>query len=612
MPVLVEREDLPSALSILHERNRVAPNHVAFGRIVNGQIVDVTTAEFAKQVRSLAVGLVAAGVGVGDRVAIMSPTCYEWSVANFAIWEAGGVAVPVYHTASVAQVGDILRQCDVRFAFGGGPAECEVLGEVQPECKVWSFGGLEPRNLGDLVALGELRAADHGELDARNSSLTPDGLASIVFTSGTTGGTRGVRITHGNLVGLSLQVAGAYHEVVNEEASTIILLPLAHVLAQGLQLVSVLAGMKIVHEGDPKRAVAIMNEVQPTFIVVVPRILEKIRDAARAKAQEKKIGWLFSKAESTAISWGEHLEAAQANPGITPGWGLRARRHIFDRLFYGRAREVLGGKIDYLLSGASPLDPDLGNFFRGLGMPVVEGYGLTETTAPVTGNRPGQIRAGSVGIPIPGSTVRISDEGEVLVKGVGVIKGYLDATDDTDSFEDGFYRTGDLGRLDEDGFLYIQGRLKNIIVTSNGKNIAPEPWEHAVSTEPTIAHAIMVGEGRPYASALVILDLEETLKWAKAKGHLPLVRELEVANRPGRPDATEIRNGELRSHIQRAVDTANAAVSRSEQVREFAVVLAEISEENGMLTPTQKLRRTNFLDKHAALTASIYDEKAKP
>ncbi len=610
VPALIERKDLASVSSILHERLDVAPEHDAFGRMVDGEIIDVTTAEFYQEVRSIALGLVAAGVDPGDRIAIMSPTCYEWSVASFAIWEAGAVVVPVYDTASVLQTKTILDECSVRFAFARGAEESRVISEASPDCRVWRFDSGSPDDLSRLISMGKVTPENEAELEQRIPRVVSDDVASIVFTSGTTGGSKGVRITHGNFVRLVMQVAGAYGEVVNDSASTIVLLPLAHVLAQGLQLVSVYAGMKVIHESNPQAAVALMGKVQPTFMVVVPRILEKIRAAARATARGKKLGGAFSWVETTAIAWGEYLEKTQKDPSLKPGWSLAIRHAAFDRLFYSRMRALMGGKIDYLLSGASPLDPGLGNFFRGAGIPVVEGYGLTETTAPITGNRPGQMRAGSVGTPIPGSTIRISEEGEVLVKGVGVTPGYLNPGDNNDAFEDGFYRTGDVGRLDEDGFLYIQGRLKNILVTSNGKNIAPEPWEQTVMTDPIIGHALMVGEGKSYATALVVLDTDEVIGWAKAKGLDPLVREIIDATEVEKGEVVRITNKEILAHVQRTVDGANGAVSRAEQVRRFAVVVADLSEENGTLTPTQKLRRTEFLDKAQSHIADIYEEEA--
>ncbi len=614
-PVMVHNSDLSSASAVLHHRATNNPDHVAFGKQANGEVVDVTTAKFLEEVRAVAAGLVAAGVGVGDRVGIMSPTCYEWSLASFAIWEVGGVVVPIHSTASVSQVKKILGESEADVIFAKGMAESDVIREASPDYRIWSFDETGLGGLQELVLLGESSAVEVGvkvgELDRRVRATTPDDLASIVFTSGTTGNIKGVRITHGNFVRLSLQVAGAYEEVVNEQASTIILLPLAHVLAQGLQLVSVLAGMKIVHEGNPQKAIQLMGEVQPTFMVVVPRVLEKIRDAAMGKAQEKKLGWAFAMAENTAIAWGEYLEKTQRDPSLKPHWNLKVQRRIFDRLFYRRIRSLLGGKIEYLLSGASALNADLGNFFRGAGIPVLEGYGLTETTAPITGNRPGKMRAGSVGTPIPGSVIRISDQGEVQVKGVGVTPGYLDPADDLDAFESGFYRTGDLGRLDEDGYLYIHGRLKNIIVTANGKNIAPEPWEQTIAKDPLVGHAVMVGENKPYAAAIIVLEPEEAMRWAKTKGITELVKALTAAEEAGNAQGTAIGNKDILDHIQRVVDTANSAVSRAERVRRIAVITTPLSEENGMLTPTQKLRRSDFLEQHSTHILRIYKEKTK-
>ena len=610
VPLLIERDDLPSVPSILHARLHAAPHHIAFGKVKNGEIADVTTVKFYEEVRSIAIGLVAAGVNEGEKVAIMSPTRYEWSVASFAIWEAGAVVVPVYDTASVAQTSSILNECSVRFAFASGSEERQVISTSSPDSHVWSFDSGAAPNLSDLISTGEESTVRESELDRRITRLTSDDLASIVFTSGTTGRNKGVRITHGNFVHLVLQVAGAYGEVVHEDASTIVLLPLAHVLAQGLQLVSLHAGMKIVHESRPQAAVALMGKVQPTFVVVVPRILEKIRAAARSAARNKKLGAVFSMAEGTAIAWGEYLENAQGDPSVTPSWGLAARHAACDRLFYKRMRSLLGGRITYLLSGASPLDADLGNFFRGAGIPVVEGYGLTETTAPIAGNRPRRMRAGSVGTPIPGSTIRISERGEVLVKGVGVTPGYLNPSDDISAFDGGFYRTGDVGRLDDDDFLYIQGRLKNILVTANGKNIAPEPWEQAVMTDPIIGHAVMIGEGKPYAAALIILDTDEAISWAQAKGLNHLVRALIDTEQAGNEETVRIDSKEILAHVQRTVDSANRAISRAEQARRFAVVVAKLSEENGTLTPTQKLRRTPFLKQAEAHITTIYDEEA--
>lgn len=600
--LMAERTDLRSVPDLLGARAAINPDHVAFARWIDGEVHDVTIAQFREQVHDLAGGLIAAGVKPGDRVAIMSETCYEWALADFAIWAAGGVVVPIYDTASIPQVERIVSECGVRVAFASDGSHRDVLAHALPGIAVWTFDANPGHDLAALERLGS--GVDEVEIERREQLAGPDDLASIVFTSGTTGRQKGVRITHGNFVRLVVQVTQAYGEVVHDRATTIILLPLAHVLAQGLQLVSVYAGMKIVHVGDPKSAVAAMGEVRPTFMVVVPRILEKIRVAARAKAQESKVGSVFAVADRTAIAWGEHLERTQDQPDLRPSRWLVLRHRLFERLFYGRLRALMGGRLDYLLSGASALDPSVGNFFRGVGIPVIEGYGLTETTAPITGNRPGTMRAGSVGIPIPGSSVRISDEGEVLVRGVGVSPGYLNPKDDGESYTDGFYRTGDVGRLDQDGFLYIQGRLKNIIVTASGKNIAPEPWEAVVATDPIVSEAIMVGEGKPYAAAVILLDAEQAAAWARRRGSAELAQQLEAA--PTTRDGIRIDDEGIRAHIQRTVDGANAAVSRAEQVRRFIVLMAVPSEDDRTLTPTLKLRRTEFLNTVAHHVHQLY------
>lgn len=605
---LLERADLRSVGDLLRERVATSPGHVAFGRRRGGVREDVTTAQFAGEVRELARGLVAAGVQPGDAVAVMSATRYEWAAADFAIWAAGAVVVPVYETASTTQAQAALSACGVKVALVGGAEQRAVLAGAAPDVRVWSFDADPAGDLAALAALGDRAGVEDAELERRGALAGREDLASVVFTSGTTGAQKGVRITHGNFVALVVQVAAAYREVVNDRASTVLFLPLAHVLAQGLQLVSVHAGMKVVHEGDPRAAVAAMAEVRPTFMVVVPRVLEKIRAAARKKAADRRLGRAFALAERTAIAWGEHLERNQEH-AVPPRRGLALRHRLLDRLFYRRLRALMGGRVEYLLSGASALDADLGNFFRGAGVPVLEGYGLTETTAPVTGNRPGRMRAGSVGRPIPGSTVRISDEGEVLVRGVGVTPGYLRAEDDEDAFVDGFYRTGDLGSLDDDGFLTIRGRLKNILVTAGGKNIAPEPWERIVATDPLVAEAVVVGEGRPYVAALLVLDADEADAWARRHGRGELAERVTGAAASAPPEGVLITDQQLVARLERTVAGANAAFSRAEQVRRFAVLASGLTQQHEILTPTQKLRRERFLGAVAPHVEHLYQDK---
>lgn len=618
VPPVVARDDLRSVWDLLADRMRIDPHHVAFARRDGDRLVDVTTAQFHDEALGIARGLVAMGVGQGDRVVVMSPTRYEWATVSFGIWAAGAVVVPVYETASATQAAGILSATGARIAFAATPDHRSILRQANPDLGVVVFDeGSDPAtsavtDLSGLVARGT--DVDDGELAHRVALVSPDDVASIVFTSGTTGAQKGVLITHGNFVGLVIQVAASYREVVHDAAVTIIVLPLAHVLAQGLQLVSIFAGMKVVHEGQPKAAVGAMAQVRPTFVVVVPRILEKILAAARTKSQDAHLGRLFQAAERTAIEWARHRERAQQHPGLRPPLGLAVRHAAFERLFYARLRALLGGRVEYLLSGASPLDPELGLFFCGIGVPVLEGYGLTETTAPVTGIRPGHLRAGSVGRPIPGSAVRIAGDGEVgevEVRGVGVSPGYLCPADNEDAWEDGFFRTGDLGRLDQDGYLFLTGRRKDLIVTSNGKNVAPEPWERRVEASPLVSHAVMVGEGRPYAAALIVLDADEAGRWAERRGDHELAAHLQGQASAGGMAGVRVTNTPLLADVQVAVDRANAAVSRAEQVRRVTVLAAELTEDDGALTPTLKLRREAFLAAAASHIDDLYERKER-
>jgi long-chain acyl-CoA synthetase len=384
---------------------------------------------------------------------------------------------------------------------------------------------------------------------------------------------------------------------VNEAGNTVIFLPLAHVLARGLQLICLASGMRIAHLSDPTTVVSTLDTLRPTFLVVVPRVLQKIRAAAAGKAADKGLTRLWAAAETTAVAWGRRSEAVDAGAPVDAGLGLRLRHRLFDALFYQRLRTVMGGRVGYILSGGAALDAELSLFFRGIGVPVIEGYGLTETTAPLTGNLPGRISSGSVGSPLPGLTVRISDDGEVLARGVGVFSGYRNPVHDDTAFVDGFFRTGDLGRLDDQGRLILVGRLKDVIVTSNGKTIVPTRWESAVEASPLVSHAVMVGEGKPYLSALLVLDPEETRAWALAQG--ASIPPLSV------PDIRAVTDPALRAHLQGAVDAANLLVSRSEQVRRFSLVFADL-DDRGLVTPTMKIKRSVVLDRASATVENLY------
>jgi long-chain acyl-CoA synthetase len=424
-------------------------------------------------------------------------------------------------------------------------------------------------------------------------------VATIVYTSGTTGEPKGALITHQNLLGQVLNIGATYTDVIWEGGRTIIFLPLAHVLARGLQLVCLANGMKIAHLADPKQVVPALGVLKPTFLVVVPRVLQKIQAAAGLAARKKRIGPIWDRAVNTAITRARHLEE-----GTTPGFALRASHAIFDRLFFARLRALMGGEIGYLLSGAAALEADLALFYRGIGVPVVEGYGLTETTAPVTGNLPGSEKAGSVGIPTPGSTIRISEQGEVLAKGIGVFSGYKRPEHNAEAFVDGFFRTGDLGTLDDSGRLTLKGRLKDVIVTSGGKTVTPAQWENIVENDPLVAHAIAVGEGKPFLSSLIVVEPEVLANWAAEQGEQEIVDIVRAQSNK----IIELDNQRLRDAISRTINRANTQFSRSEQIRKFIIVIADLSVSGGNITATMKLKRQVLLGKVSAIVERLYTE----
>ncbi len=593
-PLAVDRADLATIPDLLARRAQDAPGHVAFiRRDATGALHDVTTAEFALEVEALARGLIAAGVGSGDRVVVMAPTRYEWAVADLAIWTASGVVVPVYETSAERQIAAIIDETRPVLAIVATADHAARVARAAPELGVWTMDpSSDGRSLADLVSGGT--TIHRRTMTDRLAALRTHDIATIVYTSGTTAKQKGVQLTHNNVVRLVLNVAAVYEPVVNDRAVTIVALPLAHILARALQLCAIAVGMTVAHEGDPTKVVATFAEVRPTFMVVVPRVLEKVRAAARARAADARMGSVFAAAERTAIEWARVAEARQDDAGVRPGLGLRAQHALFDRLFYARLRALLGGRLSYLLSGAAPLDPDLARFFWGLGVPVIEGYGLTETTAPITGARLGDLRPGSVGTPMPGSAVRISDGGEVEVRGIGVFGGYEDAADNLDAFtSDGWFRTGDVGRLDGAGRLWLQGRSKNLIVTASGKNVAPEPWEAAMARSVLVSQAVVVGDGKPFLTAVLMLDRDAVERWADKHGHTDLAARAKDAAATG--TGTRLNDPALLARLQRSVDRANAEVSRAEQVRRFVPVIADLTDASGFFTPTLKLRRDAYV-----------------
>lgn len=611
-PSSVDIESVANVTDLLLKRRREAPDHVAFeyresGKPLDAPWVQVTTREFASEVAALAKGMIASGVEAGDAVVIMAPTQYSWAVVDQAAMFAGAVVVPVYDTAPAHQLSAIMADAQPSLIVVGTDAHRDRIGKVLADdgatevgrqlVPIWVMEQGSAHSLNNLVERG--RGVSEITLEERRVHAGLDDVATIVYTSGTTGTPKGAVITHRNLVGQVMNTAAAYSEVVKETGNTILFLPLTHVLGRALQLICIANGMRIAHLSDPKEVVRALAILRPTFLVVVPRVLEKIEGAAAASAREKRVQPLWRAAHRTAVAWGEYLEAADRDSTVRPSVALRVRHALFDRVFYRRLRAVMGGRIDYLLSGAATLRPELASFFRGVGVPVIEGYGLTETTAPLTGGRPGHLVAGSVGPPLPGNSVRISDNGEVLARGVGVFAGYRNPAHNADAFIDGYFRTGDLGWLSADGSLTLVGRLKHVIVTSTGRTVSPESWEQTVETHPLVAYAVLVGTDRPYLTALLVIDAEAATEWFRERGDAPPTALQESG-------ISVCRDGRLTEQLSSVVDQANGRTLPSEKVNAWAAIFVGSEQLAEFVTPTMKLKRQLLVQEAADAIEELY------
>ena len=560
---------------------------------------DVTAAEAWDRVRALARGLVAAGVGPGDRVAIVSATRLEWTLADFAIWTAGAVTVPVYETSSASQIAWIFEDAGVGAAIADTPARAKSVSDAVhreglPELKgLWVMdedGGAPGAGLDRLTDAGADVPAD--ELDARREGVTLESLATIIYTSGTTGRPKGCELTHGNFAELVNQtLRSSLGEVVDEGASTLLFIPLAHVFARFVSVLTVAAGARCGHVPDLSRLATSMDTYHPTFLLAVPRVFEKIYNASLLKAQAGGKEKIFRRGADVAVRWSRALEEGRMTAP------LRLQRAFYSALLYRRIREAMGGHLKYAVSGGGPLSPDLAHFFRGVGVTILEGYGLTETTAPITVGRPGKLKIGRVGQPLGGNEVRIDDDGEILTRGTSLFRGYRNRPEaNAEAFtEDGWFRTGDLGELDDDGFLKITGRKKEIIVTAGGKNVAPAQLEDAIRSDALVSQVMVVGEAKPFVAAIVTLDADTLPSWASAHGLDPQISMAEAAREP-----------QVIAHVQKAVDRANDTVSRAEGIREFRILDRDFSADEGHMTPSLKMRRTAILKDFQPVLDEIY------
>jgi long-chain acyl-CoA synthetase len=559
--------------NLIAERAWFEPERVVVSRPLGDGWQAVTAKEYEAEIRSVAKGLIASGISFGDRVAIMAKTRYEWTVLDFAIWYAGAVPVPIYETSSAEQVDWILSDSAAVAIIVETPALVDLVKPVMPAtCKnIWN---ITDNALATLITAGKSITDD--EIAKRREALKPETLATLIYTSGTTGKPKGVHLTHGNFLSECGNVVnGASDLFLKPGGSTLLFLPVAHVFGRMVQIGAITAGLHLAHCSDITKLPADLGTFKPTFVLAVPRIFEKIFNGAEAKAEAAGKGKIFHKAVEIAVAYSEAMDGKRISPL------LKLQHGLFDKLVYSKIRAGLGGRVEAAISGGAPLGERLGHFYRGAGIRVLEGYGLTETTAGATLNLTWAHKVGSVGKPIPGTTIKIADDGEVLIKGPIVMKGYWqnDAANAEVFTNDNYFRSGDLGKLDEEGYLYITGRKKELIVTAGGKNVAPAVLEDRLRANPLISQCMVVGDNKPFIAALVTLDPDAIKPWA-------------VANKKeGASIADLTKDPTLLAVIQTAVDEANKAVSRAESIRKFTVLPVDFTIPGGQLTAKLSVKR---------------------
>ncbi|GGC71191.1 long-chain fatty acid--CoA ligase [Hoyosella rhizosphaerae] len=567
-----------------------APTYPLFRKLVGENWTDVTAKEFADNVNKVAKGLVALGVNKGDRVALLSNTRYEWVVLDYAIWTAGGVTVPIYASSSPDQVKWILEDSAAVGLVVETTENASTHKAVADEAKdLKKVLVIDEGALDELVAAG----ADVSDEDiaARVNSVTAADPATLIYTSGTTGRPKGVQLTHFNLQAeVQSILASSLSEYLQQNAKTLLFLPLAHIFARVISIACVEVRVTVGHTSDIPNIVAHLGSFQPTVLLAVPRIFEKVYNGARLKAHAAGKGKIFDKAADTAIAWSK----AQDEGGA--GFGLKAKHALFSKLVYGKLLAALGGQCTAAIAGGAPLGARLGHFFRGAGLKVYEGYGLTETSAAITVNTPGHHRIGSVGRPLPGAKVRIAEDGEVLLSGPVVFDGYWQNEKATkESIVDGWFHTGDIGSLDNDGFLSITGRKKEIIVTAGGKNVSPSGLEDVLRSSAIVSQAMVVGDQKPYIAAVLTLDPEAIPGWLERNG------------KPADTSVGSLRNDpDLIAEIDAVVAQANQTVSNAEAIKKYKILDIDFTEATGELTPSMKLKRNVVAQKFADEIEGLY------
>jgi long-chain acyl-CoA synthetase len=589
-PAVVPADPDANTTDLLVARLAATPDAPLFALPTpDGGWTDVSTAEFHRQVVSLAKGLIAAGIQPGEKIGFMCKTRYEWTLVDFATWFAGAVLVPIYETSAPAQLqfnladsgatALIVESADYFAKFD------EVRSELPLVTKVWQ---LQLGDLDKLVAGGV--AVTDDEVETRRSAAVGKDLATIIYTSGSTGRPKGCVLTHSNFVELSRNAAHAMGPVVEPGSSTLLFITTAHVFARFISILSVHTGVKVGHQADTKQLVPALGSFKPTFLLAVPRVFEKVYNSAEATAESGGKGKIFRAAAKVAV---EHSKALDA--GHVPA-GLAIRFALFDRLVYTKLKKVMGGRIRFAVSGSAPLGLFLGHFFRSLDVKILEGYGLTETTAPATVNLVDKFKIGTVGPALPGVGLKIAEDGEILVKGVDVFDGYWNNPTATGEVMEGeWFKTGDIGALDDDGYLTVTGRKKEIIVTAGGKNVAPAGLEDPIRSNSLISQVVVVGDQKPFIAALVTLDPEMLPVWLNNNGEAADMSLAEAAENP-----------KVVAEVQKAVDAANARVSRAESIRKFVILPIEFTEASGHLTPKMSIKRGPILKDYAGVIEAMY------
>jgi long-chain acyl-CoA synthetase len=588
-PALVPAATEGNLTNLIAERSWFEPERIMLSRPLGEGWQPVTARELEAEVRATAKGLIAAGIQIGDRVAIMARTRYEWTILDFAIWFAGGCVVPIFDTSSAEQIDWILNDSGAVGLIVETPLLRELAQTVMPAHTrhVWTMTD----GVLDILASAGAHISDE-EIDRRRDALLPETIATLIYTSGTTGRPKGVSLTHGNFLSeCGNVVEGAKDLFLKPGGSTLLFLPVAHVFGRMVQIGAIRAGLHMAHCSDPiGRLAGDLASFKPTFVLAVPRIFEKIYNASEARADSAGKGDIFRKAAAVAIAYSEAIDGGKVS------LILRAKHALFDKLVYSKIRLAVGGRVEAAISGGAPLGARLGHFYRGIGITILEGYGLTETTAGATLNLSSAIRIGSVGRPIPGTSIRIAEDGEVLIKGPIVMRGYWqnEAANSEVFAGDGWFKTGDLGKLDDDGYLFIVGRKKEILVTAGGKNVAPAVLEDRLRAHPLVSQCVVVGDAKPFIAALITIDQESIKPW-------------KIANKKENASMAELAvDPMLISVIQTAVDEANKAVSKAESIRKFRILTTDFTIAGGQLTAKLSIKRHVVTQEFAAEIESLY------